>query len=418
MAKKRSLPLIESLHVRNYRALQDVKLDLAPLTVLLGPNGSGKSTIFDVFAFLAECFTVGLRKACDNRGRFKELRSRGQTGPIVIEVGYREPGFNKITYHLEIDEIKSVPVVKSEWLRWTRGKGGQPFKFLNFEMGEGKVVTGERPENEEDRIEERLDGPSSLAVSTLGQFAINPRIVSLRQFIVGWGFYFLNPNEARNYQESGPQEKLSSTGSNLVNVIQYLAESNPKLLIKIFDIISERVPCLRGFDLEVMPDNRALLSFKDATFKDSVSMMRASDGTLKMLQYLTVFHDPSPDRLIGIEEPENFLHPMLIAHMVEECRTVAGMAQVLVTTHSPFFLDGLRPEEVWVLHRNEEGYTEAQRVSDMPEVLAMVGAGASLGHLWMENYISGANPFDVVTKNRLAKLQGKISKGDQDAKKR
>lgn len=47
-------PRIESLSVRNFRALRKIDLkDLTPLTVLIGPNGSGKSTVFDVFAFLS-----------------------------------------------------------------------------------------------------------------------------------------------------------------------------------------------------------------------------------------------------------------------------------------------------------------------------------------------------------------------------
>lgn len=97
---------IEALRVRNYRALRDIEIrELTPLTVLLGPNGSGKSTIFDVFNFLSECFRYGLRHAWDGRGRARELRTRGQTGPVVIELQYREaPDAPKITYHLAIDE--------------------------------------------------------------------------------------------------------------------------------------------------------------------------------------------------------------------------------------------------------------------------------------------------------------------------
>ena len=82
---------IEYLKVRNFRALREVEFkELTPLTVLLGPNGSGKSTVFDVFAFLSECFEVGLRRAWDQRGRAKELRTRGNIDPVVIELKYRE----------------------------------------------------------------------------------------------------------------------------------------------------------------------------------------------------------------------------------------------------------------------------------------------------------------------------------------
>src|SRR5437870_1084296 len=93
---------ITYLRVQNFRALKSVEMkDITPLTVLLGPNGSGKSTMFDVFNFLAECFQFGLRHAWDRRGRARELKTRGQDGPIVIEIKYRErPRQPLITYHL------------------------------------------------------------------------------------------------------------------------------------------------------------------------------------------------------------------------------------------------------------------------------------------------------------------------------
>ena len=110
---------IESLKVQNFRALRKIEFKkLTPLTVLLGPNGSGKSTVFDVFAFLAECFELGLRRAWDKRGRSRELISRGANGPLVIEIKYREkPKHPIITYHLAVKENNGVPEVAEEWLR-------------------------------------------------------------------------------------------------------------------------------------------------------------------------------------------------------------------------------------------------------------------------------------------------------------
>ena len=130
---------LERLRVRNFRALYDVEFQgMRPLTALLGPNGSGKSTVFDVFAFLADCFESGLRRAWDRRGRAREIKSRGSDGPVTIEIKYRErPGRPLITYHLAVDEQQGRPSVKEEWLSWRRGRWGKPFRFLEYRGGMG-----------------------------------------------------------------------------------------------------------------------------------------------------------------------------------------------------------------------------------------------------------------------------------------
>jgi predicted ATPase len=112
-----------------------------------------------------------------------------------------------------------------------------------------------------------------------------------------------------------------------------------------------------------------------------------------MLAYLTVLHDPDPPQFVGIEEPENFLHPRLLPELAEECRGASARTQLLVTTHSPFFLNGLRPREVRILYRNERGHTQAVRTSDIPGVPEQIAAGATLGHLWMEGYFGLGDPL-------------------------
>lgn len=230
-----SIPRIEQLRVKNYRALRDLELkNITSLTVFLGPNGSGKSTIFDVFAFLSECFQLSLRRAWDKRGRFRELRTRGMDGPITFELKYREkPGDPIITYYLAIDEGLRGPYVAEESLKWRRGRTGQPFHFLNFKEGKGEVISGEMPEKEDERIPQELDSPDILAVNTLGQFASNPRVSALRRFISSWYLSYLTADHTRDIPEAGPQERLSETGDNLSNVIQYLKEQHPDRLDRI-----------------------------------------------------------------------------------------------------------------------------------------------------------------------------------------
>lgn len=390
---------IEALQVKNFRVLRDVMVKkLTPLTALLGPNGSGKSTFFDVFAFLSECLSDGLRRAWDRRGRFRELRSRESEGPIVFELKYRESatkGNPLITYHLEIDERPKGPFVAQEWLQWKRGRYGRPFRFLEYSNGQGKVITGERPENDDERISYPLASSELLAVSTLGQLAENPRVVALRKFIEGWFLAYLSIADTRGIPEAGPQEKLSKTGDNLPNVIQYLSEQHPAQLNIILEKLTSRVPRLEKVTAEPLADGRLLLRIKDAPFAEPFLSRYASDGTLKMLAYLTLLYDPDPVRLLGIEEPENFLHPRLLPILVEECRNASDRSQVFISTHSPFVVNGLRPDEVWVLERLADGYTSVHRASEMKGVKEFVDKGSQLGFLWMEGHFDAGDPLSA-----------------------
>ena len=386
---------IESLRVRNYRALQDVEFrKITPLLALLGPNGSGKSTVFDVFNFLSECFQSGLRHAWDRRGRARELRTRGQDGPVVIELKYRErPKLPLITYHLAIDEGRRGPFVAEEWLQWKRGRYGRPFRFLEYRQGQGRAISGEMPDAEDERIDLPLRSTDLIAVNTLGQFAEHPRVAALREFITDWYVSYLSIEDTRGQPEAGPQERLSKTGDNLPNVIQYLKELHPQRLEQVFETLRRRVPQLERVDAEPMQDGRLLLQIKDAPFDRPVMSRYVSDGTLKMLSYLVVLMDPEPPRFIGIEEPENFLHPRLLPELAEECRASAERSQLLVTTHSPFFLNGMRPEEVRVIYRDGEGFSQVVRASDIEGIAAFIRAGASMGHLWLEGHLGVGDPL-------------------------
>jgi predicted ATPase len=249
------------------------------------------------------------------------------------------------------------------------------------------------PDEQDERIEEQLASPEMLAVNTLGQFTRHPRVSALRRFITGWYLSYLTADNTRTTPEAGPQERLSVTGDNLPNVIQYLKEQHNNRLKQIIKTLSSRVPRLEKVDAELMADGRLLLQIKDAPFERPILAKFVSGGTLKMLAYLTVLYDPEPPRLIGIEEPENHLHPRLLPELAEECREASARTQLMVTTHSPFFVNGLKPEELWVLFRDENGYTQARRATDMKGIKEFMDNGALLGHLWTEGHFEVGDPL-------------------------
>jgi predicted ATPase len=116
-----------------------------------------------------------------------------------------------------------------------------------------------------------------------------------------------------------------------------------------------------------------------------------SDGTLKVFAYLLLLADPTPPPFLCIEEPENGLYHKLLEALAKEFRAYAtdhkDGSQVFVTTHQPYFVDALEPEEVWILEKGADGFSKIKRASDDSVVKNMVSAGLPLGGLWYSDYL-------------------------------
>ena len=428
---------IEGLRVKNFKVLKDVALGrlwnqpnskpLTPMTAVIGKNGVGKSVLFDVFGFLADALKLGVEEACDARGRggFEKIRTQGQTGPIEFEVYYRERGNARpITYEtaIEADEF-GRPYVLRERLRQRRRnqRYGRPFSFLWLERGRGvawkgeegpqreepeksleaaieqrdikailecmKLITREEP-NETESIE--LEDQRKLGIATLGALKQHPRISAFRRFIEGWYLSYFTPDAARSLPLAGPQSRLNIHGDNLGNVVQFMEREHPQRFQTILKKIAEKIPGIDQIDTERTNDGRLLLRFNDKGFQEPFYAQQTSDGTLKVFAYLLLLEDPTPPPFLCIEEPENGLYHKLLEILANEFREHAnarGGSQVFITTHQPYFVDALDPEEVWILEKGEDGFSTIRRASDDPIVNNMVEEGLPLGGLWYSDYL-------------------------------
>ncbi len=407
------MALIEGFRVRNYRALRDITLGklsteqkgdpLTPFTVVIGKNGVGKSTLFDAFGFVADCLSTDVEAACDakQRGGFERMRSMGTDESIRFEIYYREgKGERPITYELAINlDSSGRPFVESEVLKQRRKgqKHGRPYPFLRLNHGIGKVWAGEdaveSSSDEEDKAQAdvELTDLRQLGIATLGTLKEHPRIKRFRDFLKGWYLSYFHPDAARTMPPAGAQRHLNVHGDNIGNVVQYMEREHKDRFKIILDRIATKIPGIQSIKTTVTEDKRVLLQFNDGAFSDPFYSAQMSDGTLKIFAYLLLMEDPEPPPFICIEEPENGLYHRLLDSLAYELRSHAtgkrNAPQIFVTTHQPYFVDALSPNEVWILEKGCDGFSTIRRASDIQLVSNLVNEGLPLGGLWYGDYL-------------------------------
>jgi predicted ATPase len=389
---------IESIKIKNFKAFKDAEMKNIPrFCVIVGANGSGKTTLFNVFGFLKEALSTNVNTAFNKRGGFSEVISRGCTGNIEFEIKFRAKNTHKnnpiITYILSIAQKNGKAIVGKEILKYRRGAKGQPWEFLNFKEGKGFAVVNEQmldstKEHELKREEQSLKSPDILAIKGLAQFEKFPAVIALSELIDNWHVSDIHVNEARNVQQAGYAEHLSTLGNNLSLVIDYLHKNHNDVLNKVIETLRQRIPGISTVKSKITEEGNVLLKIQDESFDNPFLVRYISDGTIKMLAYLVLLYDPKPYPLLCVEEPENQLYPHLLEELAEEFRAYANRGeQVFVSTHSPDFLNAIELEEVFYLSKNN-GYTTINKVSDNRQISTYMNDGDKMGYLWKQGFFN------------------------------
>lgn len=398
--------------IQNYGSLKDIKMgrlfrvqkgnELGNMVAIIGPSGNGKSSLADAFGFLSDCISTDVETACDasNRGGFDQLISQGSGNSIHFEIYYKENNNSRpITYELTIGKDQwDRPYVSEERLRQRRPgqKYGWPLSFLYLSDGKGYafegVTGGQDDENgsvDGTKVNVELTGTRKLGIVTLGAMKQYSRIEQFLDFLKSWYLCYFTPDAARTIQTAAPAQYLNRTGSNLNNVAQYMYRENPENFKKILADIQSKIPNITKIEPVKLPTGQMVLEFWQSGFEKPFFSQRMSDGTLKLFAYYLLLHERNPRQLVFVEEPENGIYHQYLASLADEMRKNVGAGyakQLFVTTHSPFFVNALLPEQVWVLEKGEDGFTTAKQASEYPFVKDLAEEGVSMGDLWYSQY--------------------------------
>jgi predicted ATPase len=109
----------------------------------------------------------------------------------------------------------------------------------------------------------------------------------------------------------------------------------------------------------------------DMSGGNEIPASQASEGTLIVLGLLCTMYTGSGNlRLLLLDDIEHGLHPRLqrtLIRMIRRLQEQYSDLQIIATTHSPFILDELKPEEAWLTNPNDDGTSSCARLDQHPD---------------------------------------------------
>jgi len=348
---------IRQLYIEGFRSLKNVVWEPGDLNVLIGPNGSGKSNLLRALEMISVSAQGGLGKHVQAAGGMQSLVWDGEAAEIAMKVKTTPPEperkdeTDSLTYDFHLNRIGQTSAYRIErellgnYYRVEIKDNPEPFKFLERKGQKGMVFS--ETQRGVEAAPELLAEEETLLSMISGPFFENRVITLFQKELAGWSVYHDlrvdNLAPVRQPAVTRPERRVSPDGQNLISVMHTLYTGDRKFKKD----INSAMKAAFGNDFEELAftpaaDQKIQLQVRWKSLKREQSAADLSDGTLRFLFLLTVLASPTPAPVIAIDEPEIGLHPGMLPIVAEYAVDASLRSQVILTTHSPQFLDAFR----------------------------------------------------------------------------
>ena len=370
--------MIESVHIRGFRSLADVKISgLPPAAVLIGANGSGKSNIMRFFEMLS--WMLRTRQLGDfiarQGGADDQLFGGNRVTPrmeaeIAIKTGSGRNEYKFMLSHAHPDRF----IFSEEAFRFIRYNYpiGAEWQYLDSGHLEAKIIEASQS-----------GGGYHKQIASV--------IVNLLRSCSVYQFHDTSDASAfKNNWQVSEGHQLRSHAGNLAAVLYRLQRQD----ILRYELICKQISrILPGFDRFVIESDygKVLLRWK-AKWSDKVfGPHLTSDGSLRFFALVTLLNLPAEmlPNVILLDEPELGLHPAAIAIIGGMIRSLSQEKQVIVATQSPMLVDSFNLDEVFVLDL-ECGQTKCRQLN-AGDYQVWLEDNFTPGELWRKN-LFGEHP--------------------------
>jgi len=379
--------MLKGLKVKNFKSLENFEVEFEKFNVLVGRNNSGKSNVIDCLKFLSEGFRDPIEKIFIRRGGYKEVVFGGnEENDVEIGVEF-ELNFEKekflFEYHVKISGKRDVREIIEEKVEITDGK----YKMVEIpNLGWfGKIVYGNIPSIVRQSIpiysydpDKPRNNKELLIGKLLRKETVGMALLSAFQNIYT---YKIIPQNIKTESSSVFVDKyllLDEGCENLALFLLKLSQQDKKrfertkeLLSGVVDDIEDISPTVEG--------KHVYLKVKDKNFDKYFYPESISDGTISLLSYITIIETIKENTIVCFEEPENYIHMRLLEFLVDLMKNSGS--QVILATHSPYFIDRCEPDELIIIEK-ENGKTTARKI-DPERIKKEIGEyGGTLGEMY------------------------------------
>jgi predicted ATPase len=368
--------MIKRLSINFFKAIVHCEqLPLQPFTVFIGNNGSGKSSAMEALRVLHIAVADDLQEAFSNWKGLDSIRNymatmvgseagafgfRKREEPIKIHIDCEVEG-KRFEYLVSINMNESGDyfVVEHEELLCN----GRQLILCDVIGNEGQNLA--RCFATQDGDQEFTYAGSRLLLNTGDghPFTLDADLVLFREYVLRWQFLYLDAHEMGEpclQNRLTKKIRLSYNGRNIAEYLVWLKAKSPEDFNNILRKMSFVLPYMQ----QIQPRIADMVSREiDLTMHEQNDKGRPlpgwllSSGTLRILALLAMFNNPEPPSALFIDEVENGLDPRTIGLLLSEIENVfhEKSMQVVVTTHSPYFLDQVPLESIIVAEKDEIG---------------------------------------------------------------
>ena len=359
---------------KRYRSLLNEEVETDDLNIFIGANASGKSTILDALRFLSEAvLEKDFEGPMFSRGGMIHLAWKGAAASQVELTARVADGDSTFEWRVRLRRRDYEFEVEERVMRIQAGAA--PTQLLESSGGLGEWWSGERSKNVP-----LSQSPTSCALAAAAADASFPAH-HVARFIARWGFFDPNPFLLRRDWNSIESSRLDHFGRNLGQTLFRLDKATRQ------DIL-EATRAIVGLPEAIEPrsaedEDRFYFVQQEEGLQYRVHQMGVSSGTLRVLALMTALHTSSEAKLIGIEEPENYVHPGALSAFVEYLGSVGENIQLVITTHSPLVLHALGdPDVVRVVRRDPQRGTIVEAGDAEGVRKALNASGFGLGEYY------------------------------------